>query len=218
MKAVSYLVLTLVVCAALLGAGCTSTTNPATPAVGQAASSADLAPLALTQADAPPNFTLVSSAARNPDDVGNFANSLGWQGGYAVKFTGPAGVGGRTAEITQSIAIYPPTNIPNIVMMADTQDRTDTDLTYTNITMGTAAFTGRGFFGKAPAELYIKPVNANPLIPGSENHDVSAELKADVAEIIFSKGNIFEVIRMSGPGTSAETVTVLAEKAYAKIP
>lgn len=218
MKAIHLLILPLLVCAALLGAGCTTAPTSATPAPGQAASTTDLALLALTPSDVPQNFTLVSGAARNPADVGSLARNLGWEGGYTVKFTGPAGTNGLKAEITQSIARYPAASIPNVMVMADTQDRTDTDLEYTNITMGTAAFTGRGFVGKAPAELYIKPVNANPIVAGSENHDVSAELKSDVAEIIFSKGNILEVIRMSGPGATMESVTSLAEKAYAKIP
>jgi len=218
MKAIVFLVLFLVACAAILGAGCTVTQQSNAPATTPAASSTDLSKLALTPPDVPQNFTLVSAAAKNPADVGKLARDLGWQGGYTVRYTGPAGANGVPSEIVQSIAVYPAANIPNLMVMADTQDRSDTDLEYTNITMGTANITGRGFVGKAPAGLFIKPTNVNPLVTGSEHHDVSAELKSDVAEITFSKGNIFEVIRMTGPGASREAVTSLAEKAYAKIP
>jgi hypothetical protein len=220
MKVISWVTLSLVICAVLLAAGCTGTGTSAGPAATAtpAASTTDLSALALTPADVPPNFTLMSQSAKNPADVSSLARDLGWQGGYTVKYTGPAGANGLKGEITQSIAVYPPANIPSVIAMADKQDRADTDLTYTNITMGTANFTGTGFTGKAPAGLYIKPTNVNPLVTGSEHHDVSAELKADVAEIAFSKGNIFEVIRVTGPSADMETVTSLAEKAYAKIP
>ena len=219
MKAIQYLIFALVACAVILCAGCTGTTSPsASPAAGQTASTTDLAPLALTPADVPPNFTLVSAGARDPAAVGTLARDLGWQEGYTARYTGPAGANGLKGEIIQSIAVYPPANIPNMIAMADKQDRADTDLEYSDISMGTANFTGKGFTGKAPAGLYIKPTNVNPLVTGSEHHEVSTELKADVAEIAFSKGTIFEVIRVTGPSATMETVTTLAEKAYAKIP
>jgi len=219
MKAIQYLLFALVACAAILCAGCTGTANPsAPPAASQTASTTDLAPLALTPADVPQNFTLVSSTARSQDDVGALARNLGWQGGYTVRYTGPVGPNGVPAEIVQSIAIYPPDMMSNLAAMADKQDRADTDLTYTNFTRGTVGTASRGFFGKAPAGLYIKPTNANPLVSGPEHHDVATVLKTDLAEIIFTKGNTFEVIRMTGPGADEQAVTALAEKAYAKIP
>lgn len=216
MKVLSSILLSLAVCAVLLASGCTGTgTSPGTSA---AAPATNLSALALTPADVPPNFTLASQSAKNPADVSNIARDLGWQGGYTVRYTGPAGANGIKGEILQSIAVYPAANIPSVIAMSDKQDRADTDLEYSNITMGTATFTASGFTGKAPAGLYIKPTNVNPLVSGPENHDVSAVLKSDVAEIIFSKGTIIEVIRVTGPDATMETVTSLAEKAYAKIP
>jgi hypothetical protein len=220
MKVNSWVTLSLAIFVVLLAAGCTGTGTPAGSAATAtpAASTTDLSKLALTPADVPVNFTLASQSAKNPAEVSILARDLGWQAGYSVRYTGPAGANRVPGEITQSIAVYSESSIPDIIAMSDKQDRSDTDLTYTNISMGTANFTAQGFIGKAPAGLYIKPTNANPLVTGSEHHDVSAELKTDVAEIIFSKGNIFEVIRVTGPSADMETVTSLAEKAYAKIP
>jgi hypothetical protein len=219
MKAIHFLIISVILCAAILGAGCTGTTQPsASPAAGQTASAADLSKLALTPADVPQNFTLVSQSAKSQADVGPLARDLGWQGGYTVRYTGPAGANGVPSEIVQSIALYPQTSIPGLMTVADKQDRADTDLTYTNLTDGAVGGTSKGFVGKAPAGLFIKPTNVNPLVTGSEHHDVSAELKTDVAEIVLSKGNVFEVIRMTGPGADAQAITALAEKAYAKIP
>ncbi|MFA4861109.1 hypothetical protein [Methanoregula sp.] len=220
MKVLSSILLSLAVCAVLLAAGCTGTgTSPGTsPAATPAVSTTNLSALALMPADVPPNFTLAYQSAKNPAEISNIARDLGWQGGYTVRYTGPAGANGVPGEILQSIAVYPVASIPGVIAMADKQDRADTDLEYSNITMGTATFTASGFTGKAPAGLYIKPTNINPLVGGSENHDVSAELKSDVAEIIFSKGTIIEIIRVTGPDATMETVTSLAQKAYAKIP
>ncbi|WP_321507761.1 hypothetical protein [uncultured Methanoregula sp.] len=219
MKALLFTILSLALCAAILGAGCTqSRATPASPATGQAVPTVDLATLALTPSDVPSNFTLTSQAAKNPADVGTLARDLGWQGGYTVRYTGPAGANGVPGQIVQSIALYPSATIPDLIAMSDKQDRADTDLTYANLTPGTIGATSRGFLGKAPAGLYIKPTNVNPLVTGSEHHDVSAELKTDVAEMIISKGNVFEVIRMTGPGADTQAITALAEKAYAKIP
>jgi len=219
MKIIQYLIFAVITCAIVICAGCTGTTSPpASPASGQASATAGLAQLALAPADVPQNFTLVSAAARNPDEVSSLARNLGWQGGYTVRYTGPVGPNGVPAEIVQSIAVYPAGAIPDLMALADRQDRSDTDLSYTNLTPGTVGAASRGFSGKAPAGLYIKPTNANPLVSGPEHHDVSTALKTDVAEILFSKGDVFEVIRMTGPGADEQAVTALAEKAYARIP
>jgi hypothetical protein len=50
--------------------------------------------------------------------------------------------------------------------------------------------------------------------PGS----VEGTVQQDFIEIIFSKGDILEVLRMTGEGADYETLASLAQKAYAKIP
>ena len=98
------------------------------------------------------------------------------------------------------------------------QDRSDKDLTYTDILTGIPGDNGTGFYGRASSQILIKSANENPLVSGPENHDVTAVVKNDIAEVIFSRGTTFEVISMTGPGADVATVTALAEKAYARIP
>ena len=51
-----------------------------------------------------------------------------------------------------------------------------------------------------------------------DKNEVQAVFKNEVAEIIFSKGKTFEVLKMTGPSTDTALLIDLAKKAYAKIP
>ncbi len=63
--------------------------------------------------------------------------------------------------------------------------------------------------------MVLEPdASRSPLAPAT----VQAEPVQDFAEVYFSKGPILEVIRMTGPGSDAATVTALARVAYARIP
>ncbi len=211
-----YLIIALLLCSVLLAAGCTRSTPapvPVTPAAGSG-----LADLALTAADLPPGYTLVGSRAKNISEVGALARDLGWQGGYVAEYRAASPSGGIPTDMIQSIATYPAGNIPDLVALVDRQDRSDPDLTYTDLPASAPGGRGAGFYGKAQTRILIKPTNANPLVSGPENHDVEALVKTDIVEIIFYRGTTFEVIRMTGPGADVATATALAQKAYAKIP
>ena len=47
---------------------------------------------------------------------------------------------------------------------------------------------------------------------------MQTEFKPDVAEVYFSRGGTLEVIRVTGPGADAATVTGLARNAAVRIP
>jgi len=69
--------------------------------------------------------------------------------------------------------------------------------------------------GKAGANLVIhQDTSENTLSGGS----TQAVLRQDIAEIYFAKGDVLEVIRITGPGADAGTVTGLARTAAARIP
>jgi hypothetical protein len=59
-----------------------------------------------------------------------------------------------------------------------------------------------------------EPENVN--LPGSG--PVGGTARQDFVEIIFSKGDILEVLRMTGPDPDFATLTSLAQEAYNKIP
>jgi hypothetical protein len=174
--------------------------------------------LLLNPADLPPNFTLVESSARNAADVGSLAKDLGWEGGYGIRYAVPAVDKRGPTEISQSIAFYPEKNIPSIIDLSDKQDRSDPDLSYTSFSPEGLGNNSRGFFGNASAEILVKPTNENPLVTGPDNHEVAVVYTREVAEIIFTKGDVFEVLRMTGPGANVTVLQDLAGKAYRRIP
>jgi hypothetical protein len=105
-----------------------------------------------------------------------------------------------------------------VIAMADQQGRPDTDLTYTDLPVQGLGNNSRAFLGKASSQILLKPTQANQLITGLDKNEVQAIFKNEVAEIIFSKGNTFEVIKMTGPSVDTPLLIDLAKKAYAKIP
>ena len=55
--------------------------------------------------------------------------------------------------------------------------------------------------------------------PGaSSNPVIVSTMNTRLVEIIITKDTVFEVLRMTGPDTSAETLSGIAVRAYAKIP
>ena len=214
------LLVTLVICAAIFSAGCTQNSSfqvPVTP-VTASVTVQNPAQLALTQSDVPQGFTLVESKAKTAVEVSKFALELGWQDGYVVRFISPAQDARGANEIVQSIAIYQERNIKDVIAMAEQQGRSDTDLTYSDLPVQGLGNNARAFSGMASAQILLKPTKANQLIPAMDKNVVQAVFKNEVAEIIFSKGNTFEVIIMNGPSVDTALLIELAKMAYAKIP
>jgi len=213
------LLITLVICAAIFSAGCTQNSSSQVPVlVTTSVPVANPAQLALTQSDVPQGFTLVESKAKTNADVSKLALDLGWQDGYMVRFISPVQDARGANEIVQSIAIYQERTIKDVIAMAEQQGRSDIDLTYTDIPVQGLGNNARAFYGKASAQILLKPTPANQLIPGMDKNAVPAIFKNEVAEIIFSKGNTFEVLVMTGPSPDTALLIELAKKAYAKIP
>jgi hypothetical protein len=216
----------LLVCAALAGAACTSTASSApsvrSSAVTQltVASSTPLASLALNDKDVPSGYVLAESRAKNRTEVGELAISQGWQEGYVVRYTSPPGELKNTTGIIQTITPYPEQNIPGIIGLISTQEQSGKDMTFTVITATGIGDTSGGFVGRANKDTTVgqaktdDPLSAN-FLSGGTTHTGSGQ---DVAEVYFARGGILEVIRVTGNGANAATVTELARKAAARIP
>lgn len=208
MRFFSYLIVSFLICAAAAGTGCLSGTgqsSPVTPAIPSA--TGNLSQLALAPADLPAGFILAESREKRPDEMGGLAREIGWDGGYTIRYTRPAGDPGNPAVILQSIAVYPEQNLPAIIARVDNQDRAGFNQTGTSLTLQNLGPDSRGF------SAHMLPAVS---VPGNATGMTGAE--TDVVEIIFSRGTIFEVVRMSGPGTDVATLQSLAETAYRKIP
>jgi hypothetical protein len=207
-----YLILAILVAAVLAVTGCTTTNAPMGTATTTPSSS--LASLALSPTDVPANYTLSESREKNASDVSKIARDLGWEAGYEVTYTNNTVTPYGQTKIIQTITRYPSASIPDIMDLLVKQEQTDPDMDYANIPdLGIGDRSG-GYTATPHAQMIIKPVESkNPLVGGSTQLVMTKE----TAEIWFSKGTIFEVIRMTGPGSDAASVTNLARAAYAKI-
>ena len=208
-----FLVLMFIV---LLFAGCTSSSGgPAgTPAATPApAENLSLAPLALAPADLPAGFVQQSGRYKSPDEVSAAAKYLGWQEGYVANFTSAGNASSGTTTITQTITEYNTTNMTQLVGIVSANEEQQTGLGFI------ALDPPSGIPGARAIHAFVvnisgvsSPVGAG-VLPAAQTTPAPA---TGYMEVIFGKGQVFEVIRMTGPGTQYDTLTALAETAYAK--
>jgi hypothetical protein len=208
-----HLIITILVCFLLLAAGCTMSdikgvNTESTPA------RLPLELMVLTPLDVPQNFTLVESRAKNATDIGNLALSLGWQQGYAVRYARSPEDGTGSAEILQTIALYPEKNIPAVAELIERQERSDNTMTFSDLSSPSLGNYSHAFSGKETVRMMNKSDDVFLL----EYDSAKVTIQQDFIEIIFSKGDILEIIRLTGPGSDFSTLSRLAQKAYNKIP
>jgi len=207
------LIIAILVCSLIFAAGCTGRAGTAVP-VAPTPAHITLESLALTPSEVPQNFTLRESRAKNSTDVSKLARDLGWKQGYVVRFTYPyEGISGQT-EILQTVTLYPAKNIPAVAALAEKQERSDKNMLFSNLSSPALGSYSRAFSGTVNTLMTPEPDNGNPLGSGS----VEGTVQQDFVEIIFSKGDLLEVLRMTGPGADYSTLASLAQKAYNKIP
>jgi len=208
-----HLIITILVCFLILAAGCTVRDTKAINSLSTPAR-LPLESLVLTPSDVPQNFTLVESRAKNASEVGNLARSLGWQQGYVVRYArSPEGVSGN-AEILHTIVLYPEKNIPAIADLIERQERSDSNMTFSNLSSPALGNYSHAFSGKENIRIINKSDNVFLL----EYDSTRETIQQDFIEIIFSKGDILEIIRLTGPGSDFSTLSSLAQKAYSKTP
>jgi hypothetical protein len=211
--------ISLVLCSAVLCAGCTQPASLVTvaPVTGSAAV-IDPAPLGLTLSDLPGGFTLAESRTKNASEMIRLALDMGWQGGYVARYITPAHDGTAGSEIIHSIAIYPEHTLPDVLEYTAQQTRSDSDFVYTEVPVQGLGGHARMFSAKAGTQIPVKSASNNPLLATMDTQEAPAILKKDFSVMIFSKGTIFEVIKISGPLPDPALLVNLSEKAYAKIP
>ena len=208
--------LCLIICAAILGAGCTSLSGAGSaPAPGTAttapSANVSLAPLALTPADVPTGYTLVSARQKSADEMSTLARDLGWKQGYVVVYSTPANSTVKPTTITQTLTVYSNKSMTDMVSLVYSNEEQQKGLVFSDLAQpatgaGTQAFSA-------------VPVNATPTVTTgmagfAENSGTTPA--EGYTEVIFGKGAVLEVIRMTGPAAQYDTLKTLAETAYAK--
>jgi hypothetical protein len=203
----------MLVCSLILAAGCVGRAGTAVPAT-PTPELITLESLVLTSSEISQNFSLRESRVKNSTEVSKLAQDLGWQQGYLVRFTRPhEGISGQT-EILQTVTRYPAKNIPAIAAFAEKQERSDNNMLFSDLSSPPLGNYSRAFSGTVNTLKTPEPDNGSLLGSGSAGETV----RQDFVEIIFSKGDILEVLRMTGPDPDYSTLGSLAQKAYNKIP
>jgi hypothetical protein len=207
----------MLVLAVVLAAGCVQGTGPAAPATPAPVTGPGLQDLALRPSEVPACFSLTDQHVKISGEVGQLAKDLGWQSGYEVTYTCP-GAGAEPTVLVHSLAVYPAANMPGIASMVDKQDRS-AGFTYEDLAFPDPGTSLRGFYGKAvSAGVSGSPAGTGQLTGTGSIPETNTLPGNDVAEVIFSKGTRFSVLKMTGPGTNATVLRDLAVVAYAKIP
>jgi len=221
MHASRILIPVLALFVALSAAGCTApspaSTAPATTA-GTGSAGIALSPLALTADDLPSGWTRASARAKEGSEVGEAAHNAGWQGGYVVTFVNGSAPAGQQDTVVQTITAYPETSMAAITGVAGAQDRSFAGMTYTDIPVSGLGASGAGFVARVEAMATPQVTTPAALTDiGFTEVQKPAGPGQDFAEVYFSKGTMFEVIRMTGPHASGDAVLRLAQAAYQKI-
>lgn len=212
----------VVLAAAVITAGCTHAPGPVAPAepapaAPGAVTASDLPSLALAPADLPACFSRTGEQVKTADDVGDLARQAGWQGGYEAVFSCPSAGSGPTV-IVHSLALYPAENVGGIAAMVDRQDR-PAGYVFGNISDPDRSFIVSGFSARFNS---TEPSAASPgafVLAGGRNGSAPAPAsRGDFAEFIVFRGNVLEILKMTGPDTNATLLHGLARAAAQKIP
>jgi hypothetical protein len=209
-------VIIILVFSSILGAGCTQAPGPAVPAAPVPAGP-DLQNLTLRPSEVPACFSLADQHRKSSGDVGQLAKDLGWQAGYEVTYTCPD-AGAEPTVLVHSLAVYPAANIPGLASMVDKQDRS-AGFSYEDLTFPDQGSAMHGFYGKAgSAGVSGSPAGTGQLTGTGSVSETNVVRGSDVAEIIYSRGTHFGVLKMTGPKTNATVIRDLALVANAKVP
>jgi len=218
MRSAQVLVLFLLLCSVLAAAGCTSSTANPPPVTATAIS---LPSIALDRTDLPEGYVLTMSNVKTDADVSPLAQSLGWQAGYVAEYTKSAAPG---TVILHSLAGYKESSLPDVIAYINRADRSCSDLEYFDIAVTGLGENSRGFIGYMPDKEQVAiPASvpaSGPLtdIAVSNEKPSTRSCGQNYVEIVFTKGNILEVIRISGPTIDDKEAIAIAQKAYSKIP
>ncbi|RPI38593.1 MAG: hypothetical protein EHM53_08675, partial [Methanoregulaceae archaeon] len=198
-------------------AGCTQGPGPVPVVTPAPVMASPLQDLAISTTDLPACFSLAEENVKSYADVGQLAKDLGWQAGYVATYACPA-EGPDPTIIVHSLAVYPENTMSGIASMVDQQDRTS-GLLYENLSFPDQGTPMRGFYGNSRG---IQDSGISPgtylVNGGREGAEMNTSAGSNVTEIIFYRGNIFEVLTMTGPKTNVTLLRDLAQKASAKIP
>jgi hypothetical protein len=147
--------------------------------------------------------------------VSSTAKDLGWQEGYVATWASAGNATLGVTTITQTITVYNARNMSFLVPLVAAGEHQQQGLVFSNLPQPAT--------GPDTRTISAVVVNTTPAAATSggvvaiQNESTSTAAAQGYIEVIFGKGQILEVIRMTGPGAQYDTLTTLAESAYAKL-
>jgi hypothetical protein len=220
-----FLILAATLTIILLVAGCTTSSSPAavpsaTPIPAMVSGTGIPSSLVLTTADLPDGYVQTTARAKDISEVGEIAQDLGWQAGYVVTFTNGSAPAGQQDTIIQTITTYPKESMDGILGLMGKQETHMSGMVITDIPVSEIGPAGTGFLARVSAEssLNTPTTNVMPSVMIIQTQQPRAGPNEDFAEVYFTKGTTFEVIKMTGPHSDGAVVASLARTAYTKIP
>jgi len=197
-------IITIFLIVLLYSAGCmavhstdqnSGTTKTAEPRIS-------LEAIALNSGDVSGNVTVLENRQKQPTDVSDLALNLGWQGGYIVRFVTNEDSFEKPTIISQNIAIYPKDRMQNIVDYVVLSEKKNSSYTFVDL-------PDPGIGDYSIAYTAYKSNETSSLTTTSPS--------AEYYEIIFTKGEVFEVLQMRGPAADFNTILNFAKTAYKKL-
>jgi len=217
----SRILILILAAACVLASGCTQPERgpPPTPAPGSPAPAGvpDLRSLALAPSELPACYSPSAGRDKSADDMSDIAKNAGWQAGYEAAYTCPS-AGAEPTVIVHSLAVYPAANMLSIAGMVDRQDR-PADYVFENISDPDQSVYVSGFYARSNTSRETAASPGTFVLSGGRDISAPASGTAgDYAEFIIFRRNVFEVLKMTGPGTNATLLHELARTAAMKIP
>jgi hypothetical protein len=158
---------------------------------------------------------LVSGRQKSAGEMSTLAKDLGWQEGYISVYSLPDNSSGGPTTITQTITVYSGKDMSSIVSLVDKNERQQTGLEFSDLPLPATGPETRAI-SAAVANKTPTPTATGGMIAIAEETKTSVTTEG-YSEVIFGKGEILEVIRISGPDAQYDTLKTLAETAYAKL-
>jgi hypothetical protein len=212
----------LLLAAVICIAGCSTVMeNHSQPVAGNNPPIQQPEQMILIQEEIPCNCAIIESREKNGTEMSELARDLGWKSGYVLRYRMDGDRVQEPTVISQNIAVYPADKIPVILQLV--RDAEKSQQQYVVIDLPDP---GIGDLSNALVAYEILQQDAR--MPGPALSGVSIPPLSMTSrlirgqcpayyEIVFARGEVVEVFRISGPSADYLTLRGLAQKAYRKV-
>jgi hypothetical protein len=146
--------------------------------------------------------------------MSSLAKDLGWQEGYVATYSSSGNGTAGSTVITQTITVYNANDMSSLVALVNKDEQQQAGLVFSSLPLPA---TGPDTSALSAVAINTTQSSSAGGFSAPSTGSVAAGTAQGYVEVIFAKGGILEVIRMTGPGAQYDTLKTLAESAYAKL-